>query len=420
MAWYNVFSPKKIQEKATDIHRAIIRFLGVEPRWSERDYGNFAKEGYNQNVWVFACIQAIAQGVASVPWVLYKKGPGGELTEISDHPILKLIEKPNEFTSQSEFFEAYAAFALIAGNAYIDMVGPSETAPPMEMWLLRPDRMAIIPDKENYISGYLYQYEDQKVKLPLSRISHLRSFHPLDDFYGLSPVEPAARGIDNNNAANAWNNALLNNGARPSGAFVSEQSLTEGQYTTLQENINKNHTGTANAGKPLLLEGGIKWQEMSMSPRDMDFSTGKKMSTVEICAAFRVPPEIVGFAETKTYSNYQEARKALYEDAVIPMLNKIRDKMNADVVSKFDGNLYLGYNKDEIEALQENRDAVYKRSIDAYQGGLITKNEGRNEIGYDDADGGDEYFTPPTPGNAIDPNAAKPGGEGNGKKSRFF
>lgn len=403
-----------LSKKTTEIHRAIVRVLGLEAQWSKRDYENFAKEGYNANVWVYRNIQAIAQGVAGVPWILYQVDSKGKRKEIEQHDLLNLLNKPNEFMSRQEFFEAIVGFALIAGNSYIDMVGPNDAAPPRELWPLRPDRMSVVPDAGKFIKGYIYQLGDQKVVRDKRRISHLKYFNPIDDFYGLSPIEVAARGIDNDNAANEWNNALLTNGARPSGALVTPDTLTESQYENLKNEMNNSYSGAKNAGKPMLLEGGLQWVDMALSPKDMDMLNSKKLSRVEICAAFGVPPEIVGDKEHATYSNYQEARRALYEDAVLPMLDRIRDKLNADLVIKFGDNLYLDYNKDVIEPLQENRDAVYKRAGQAFKDDLLTKNEARNEMGYEDVEGGDVYFSETQPAPML-PTASE-----EGKNNGFF
>lgn len=411
MGWklpFNVFS-----KKASEIHRAVIKVLGLQPIWSKRDYENFAKEGYNANVWVYRCIQAIAQGVAGVPWMLYMVDSKGERKEILGHDLLKLLDKPNEFMSRYELFEAYAAYALIAGNSYLDMVGPDDKAKPRELWPLRPDRMKIVPHSTEFIAGYIYGVGGNEVPLERSRIAHLRIFNPIDDLFGLSQIEVAGRGIDNDNAANAWNNSLLNNGARPTGALVTDEVLTESQYDNLKNEMDKNIRGSKNAGKPMLLEGGLKWQEMGLNPKDMEFINAKKISILEICAAFGVPPEIVGYGESKTYANYAEARKALYEDAVIPLLYKVRDKLNATLVKKFGDNLVLEPNLDAVEALQENRDAVYKRAQEAYKSELLTKNEARAELGYEDIEGGEEFYKPPTPANANMNNSE-------GKQGHFF
>lgn len=396
MKWRDYVIPPAFQKKATDIHKAIVQIMGLDPQWTPRDYENFAKEGFNANVWVYRCIMAIAQGGAGVPWLLYQKQNNGELKEITKHELLNLLNRPNEFQSRGEFIESLIAFILISGNSYIHMNGPTVGAP-RELWLWRPDRVKVIPHTNRFVAAYQYEVGEKIVKYDAKVVSHLKFFNPLNDFYGLSPIEVAARGIDNDNAANAWNNALLNNGTRPSGALITEEHLTDPQYDNLKKELDAQYKGTKNAGKPLLLEGGLKWQEMGLNPKDMDFINSKRLSRIEICTAFGVPPEIIGDSETKTYSNYQEARRALYEDAIIPMLDRIRDKLNSDLVPLFGDNLYLSYNKDEIEALQENRDAVYKRANESYKSGLLSKNEARQELGYEVVEGGDEFYEEPTP-----------------------
>lgn len=421
MGWKDYVVPPAFQKKTTEVHRAIVRMMGLQPQWSKRNYENFSKEGYAANVWVFRCVQAIAQGAAMVPWILYRVDSKGNRQELPGHELLKLLDRPNEFTSRQEFFEAFAAYALISGNSYMDMISPFEGTPPKELWIYRPDRMSILTDSNKYVGGYQYDVGAEKVKLDRDRIAHLKFFSPIDDYYGLGPLQIAARGIDNDNAANAWNNSLLNNGGRPSGALMTPDVLTENQYDNLKRELDNNIAGAKNAGKPILLEGGLTWQNMSMSPMEMDFISSKKMSILEICAAFGVPPEIVGYGENKTYSNYQEARKALYEDAVVPMLNRIADKLNSALVPRFGEDLLLLPNLDSIEALQENRDSVYKRAGQAHKDGLLMLDEAREEIGYGKAPGGkgQEFYKPPV--KEPQPKEQEPeGGEGKTKQAGFF
>jgi HK97 family phage portal protein len=415
---------KGFRKKAGQIQRSIVRMYGLEPLWSDKNYENFAKEGYNQNIWVNACIKAIAEAAANVPIILYADRKKEK--EIEEHELLDLLDKPNEFQSKAEFIEAYISYLLIAGNSYIDMVGPNtDTNPnsqPTELWNLRPDRVQIKPDAMDYIAGYTYTTNGIPIFRDKRQVSHIKYFHPTDDFYGLSPIEVAARGIDNANAATTWNNALMNNGARPSGAFVTEQYLQDHQYDRMKEEMEVNIKGASNAGKPLILEGGVKWEEMSLSPRDLDFVNSRKMSTLEICAAFRVPPEIVGYGEQKTYNNYKEARAAFYEDSVLPLVGKMLDKLNSDLVPKFDKRLRLDVDLTKVEALQVNKELMYERVVKAWLGGLLTKDEGRGELGYEQSPDGKGNEFVPNPkyaamnnGNSRWGNGGNSSGSGNGR-----
>jgi HK97 family phage portal protein len=372
---------------------------------------------------------AISQAVAGVDWTLYKQ-VGKERKELDSHAIINLLYKPNPFQSKREYFEALTAFALLSGNSYLEKNGP-DNGPPMELYTLRPDRIQIKPDPINFVGGYIYKTSAGEKTFDPNKIMHIKLFSALSDYYGLSPIQVAGRGIDNDNAANAWNNSMLNNGARPTGAMVTEDFLQDEQYNRLKGEIDTMYKGSKNAGKPMLLEGGLKWHEMGLSPRDMDFIQSKKLSRVEICAAFGVPPEIVGDKEHATYSNYQEARQAFYQDTVLPMLDLIRDKLNAGLVPDFgDSSLYLDYDKDSIEALQENADTEAQRIREDVKAGILTVNEGRTARGYETLKNGDVLYIPgtvwvvSTDGKVVlspkpEP-AQEPPADPNAKKSEFF
>lgn len=379
---------KPMEIKASDVTRLMVQMYLGQAIWTPKQYDKLAEEGYNQNVWVYRCIQAIAEASAGVDWLVYQKDSKGHLKELEGHAVLDLLDRPNEFMSKKEFIETVVAYLLLSGNSYIEQNGPDNGAP-LELWPLRPDRMKVFADAKTFIGGYEYEVNGNKFKFDAKKVIHLKTFNPTNDFYGLSPISIASRGIDTDNAANTWNAALLQNGARPSGAMVTENTLSDPQYEHLKYEIESNYKGAAKAGKFMLLEGGLTWQEMGLSPKDMDFIQSKKLSRLEICAAFGVPPEIVGDKEHATYSNYQEARASFYMETVLPMLDRIKDKFNAVLMPKYGERLFLNYDRDNIEALQESRAEVWDRVLKAESRGLLTINEVRQAVGYEDIKGGD-------------------------------
>jgi HK97 family phage portal protein len=222
-------------------------------------------------------------------------------------------------------------------------------------------------------------------------ILHLRLFHPLNDYYGFSPIEAAAAGIDIHNAAGSWNKALLDNGARPSGALIyhgadGQANLSEEQFARLKSELGDNYQGTANAGRPLLLEGGLDWKEMSFNPKDMDFIQSKNISAREIAAAFGVPPMLLGITGDNTYANYQEANRAFYRQTVLPLAGKAARALSAWLGPRFGGDLRLWYDADQVEALSYDRELLWKRVRSA---DFLTVNEKRAALGYAPIAGGD-------------------------------
>jgi len=196
----------------------------------------------------------------------------------------------------------------------------------------------------------------------------------------MSPLQAAAKSVDQNNMSREWNVQLLQNGARPWGALSTEAKLDEPTRKRLEKKLEEKYSGYAAGGRPMVLEGGLKWEEMGLSPVDMAWLEGTQLSAREIAIAFNVPPELIGDSSNKTYSNYKEARLALYIENVLPLMSWIRDEFNRWLVPRFGKNLYLDYDKDEIEALQEEREKVWARIKDAH---FLTQNEKRLALGYE-------------------------------------
>jgi HK97 family phage portal protein len=342
-----------------------------QPVWMRREFAKFAEEGYRRNVIAHRCVDMIAAAAASVPWKLVERRARGS-RGVETHALLGLLNRPNPLQGGTEFCATLYAQRLIAGNAYIHAVGPRGEAP-LELHTLRPDRVSIVPGAGGVPKSYRYTIEARSLDIPVdavsgqSRVLHLKSFHPLDDWYGLSPMEAAAYSIDQHNQCGAWNQALLQNGARPSGALMvkagegSAGTLTETQYTRLKHQLDEQFSGAFNAGRPLLLEGGLEWKEMSLSPRDMDFIQIKHASARDVALAFGVPPQLLGIPGDNTYANLQEARLALWEQTILPLLTSVTDALNNWLVPMFEGALELSLDQDEIPAIAAKRDAYWER-----------------------------------------------------------
>ena len=358
------------------------------PVWMGRDYARFADEAYIKNVIAHRAIGTISQGAASVSWKLFRSG-AARLEHIKQHPLIDLLLSPNPVQSAGEFFESLYAYRLISGNAYILSVGPKSAAP-RELHLLRPDRIAVIAGEGLLPQGYRHSVGDRYTDYNVDRLSgrsrvlHLKNFHPLNDWYGLSPIEAAAYSIDQHNQAGAWNQSMLQNGARPSGALVVTENdrggnLSEEQYTRLKAQVDEQFSGPANAGRPLLLEGGLDWREMSLTPKDMDFINAKHSSARDIALAFGVPPQLLGIPGDNTYSNLAEARLALWEQTIMPLVQNVTDALNQWLCPLFGNGLSLVLDNDSVSALSPRREAAWARVQNA---DFLTEDEKRAAVGY--------------------------------------
>lgn len=386
-------SPAVQQKSATSNFLAgnLIRSYMVmpgQPVWMQRDYHQFSHEAYAKNVIAYRAISMVASAAASVPMILYYKGRSAK-RELTSHPLLSLLGRPNPTMSNTDFFSALYHHRMISGNAYIHAVAPSGQ-PAKELYLLRPDRVTVIAGKNAIPAAYRYHVDDKQVDFPVDRISgrsrilHIKNFHPTSDWYGLSPIEAAAYSIDQHNQSSQWNQSLMQNGARPSGALVVRGEngagvLSEDQYTRMKSQIDEQFAGAANAGRPLLLEGGLEWKEMSLSPRDMDFIACKHASARDIALAFGVPPQLLGIPGDSTYNNMQEARVSLWEQTVLPLVHATCDALNHWLAPTFGENLELVANTDEVLPLAIRNQAIWDRVEKA---SFLTDDEKRAAVGY--------------------------------------
>lgn len=349
----------------------------LQPQWTHRQYVPLVREGYEKNVIVYRCISMIARGIATVPWRIYE-----ENDELITHPIYTLMQNPGPGESGASFLESLVTSFLLSGNAFV-YGGFDKKGLPVTLEILRPDRVKILTDNHE-VMAYEYQLNGISRKLPREHVLHLKSVHPLNDWYGLSPIEVAAMAIDQHNAVSIHNLALLQNGGRPSGVFVWKSTeegwgLTEEQKQSIRDSITHLYSGQNNAGRIMVLEGDVEWKEMGLSPKNLDFVEGKHVAAREIAQAFGVPPMLVGVPGDATYANYKEARFHLWEDTILPLLERFQHAFTQFVAKPFGETLRFSYDMDSIAALAPRREATWRKLAEAT---FLTENEKRQALGY--------------------------------------
>ena len=380
----------------------MVGYFNVGNHTKDYKYQDLANEGYLKNAIVYRCVNEISKGMSAIPFRILNQN--GDIVE--QHPVIELLRKPNPLQSYSEFLNSLVGYLLLSGNSYVQKVGP-ERRPPRELYLLRPDRIEIkgsgksVPDKYCYkVNGKIVAEYDVDPETGISDLKHVKLWHPLDDYYGCSPLRAAAVEIDQHNLAAKHNINLLDNGARPSGAVVfkpkddtgMQVNLTESQRQQLLTDINNRFTGASNAGRPLLLEGDFDWKEMGLSPKDMDFGSLKHMSATDIALCFGVPSQLVGVPDAQTYANVAEARLALYEETIIPLAKKIESDLNEWLIPLYNDSLHMEFDYEDIPALSERRRRIYENVNSAVLNGIMTRNEARERLGLTPLDGADDLY----------------------------
>jgi HK97 family phage portal protein len=401
MSWFDIF--RKRAQPTT----AVALIHNAQAVSSPRDFQNFAQESYSHNSIAYACIDKTGDAIASVKLLLKKKGSTNK--EISQHPLLDLLARPNAVQSYQSFVKTTFGYYRISGNAYLKAIGPSPNKPPKEIWNLRPDKVKIVPGMYQLPQAYVYKPQDKEYVYPVdqvegkSSILHLKTFNPLDSWYGMSPVEAAHYAVDQHNASGKWNLGLLQNSARPSGALIMQATdnnpageLSHEQQQFLRQQIDEQYTSAGNAGRPLLLYGGMDWKEMGFNPKDMDWLEGKNISARDIALVFGVPSQLLNVPGDSTYANYEQAQMAFYVNTVIPLTKFWVDYLNIWLVPSFDESLYLEPDINTIDALEPLRREKWTQVNGAQ---FLTINEKREVLGYGRYEESDEpadmLFMPP-------------------------
>ena len=347
----NWFGRKAAQHVARP---ALSRVYGTWSAPAPLSFEAQVREGYLANPIVQRSVRLVAEAV------------GGAPIEASDPVLAALVAA----TSGGQgLLETLAAQLLLHGNGYVQILADGAGAP-AELFALRPERVTVEADSRGWPVAYRYKAGGSAAVLAAedgagrTAVVHLKAPHPLDDHYGAGCLGAAAAAIAAHNAATGWNAALLENAARPSGALVHDPGdkgvpLSAEQVERLREELAEGFAGGANAGRPLLLEGGLRWQALSLSPADMDFLELKHSAAREIAMAFGVPPMLLGLPGDATYANYREANRALWRLTVLPLAGKILGGIAQGLRGWFPGaELRVDLNK--VPALAEERMMLWR------------------------------------------------------------
>ncbi|MGR3542432.1 MAG: phage portal protein [Hasllibacter sp.] len=338
--------------------------------WTPRETGALLRAGFERNPVGFRAAKLVAEAAAALPIVLRDGG-----ARMEAHPVLSLLAAPNGAQGRAELLEALYGQLVLTGDGFVEAAGD-------ELHVLRSDRVRVVPGDDGWPVAYEYRVGGRAVRLAEAGVCHVRSFHPSDDHYGMSPLSAAASAIDVHNAASGWSKALLDNAARPSGAIVHRGpdgiELTDQQFERLRAEVEQHHQGARNAGRPMVLDGGLDWKPMGFSPSDMEFQRTKEAAAREIATAFGVPPMLLGIPGDATYANYAEANRAFYRLTVLPLAMRVLGRLGGWLGRARGEALEMSVDLDGVPALSAEREARWARVSAA---GFLSDAEKRRLLG---------------------------------------
>lgn len=285
--------------------------------------------------WVYKAVATIAKSAALVPLHVYQE-VGEDREEVANHPLEVLLRRPNNYQSQYEFMEATFGSLLLNGNAFW-YVRPTLAGTGGELHTLRPDRMRVVPHETEYVAGYLYEIEGNKVSFDREEVLHFKLYGPGSDYLGLSPIEALAYAIANDTEAQERNYYRQKNNARADGVFSTDQELDENDAARLRREWERAHKGSENVGKVGWLWGGFKWQAMSLTPEEMQFIEGRKLSREEVWQIYDIPMGM--WSENATEANAKVGLQVYYNFCLWPNLMRVSSKITSDLLPRYGDDL---------------------------------------------------------------------------------
>ena len=386
-----------------------VDFADYGNRYRRRteSYAAYAQHAYAYNAVAYRCVNVIASAAANIKFKLMI----GETAAPKTHPLLRTLNRPNNFENRISFFHKLFGQLLISGNAFIlkTEAGDGTNKRPAVLELLRPDRMDIKINKatgkpEKYVYKKSRNKKEEFAANPVtgeSRIKHIMLWDPMQDWKGMSPLSAAWLEVHQYNNIVTHNLSQLENGTRIFGALKYNPTdetgettdVNDEQFDAMMHEIKAKFEGSRNAGKMPILTGDWSYLPFGMTPRDMDFKEFIKTAGRDIALALGVPAQLIGIPDSQTYNNFAEARLSLYTDTIIPLCDQVlSDLQEFCIPEELRDRAFLEYDYNACAAMAENRRQIIDNNIKLLDRGVINHNEFREKLEMEPITGGEVYF----------------------------
>lgn len=340
-----------------------------------------------------ACIAVVSQALASVPLNTYRRAANGGRDRATDYPLYGVLhDMPNATMTAFEAREMLIASLLISGNAYA-VVDWNRRGQVTAMHPLDPGCVVV----ERLESGRLrYRVTDRKGGVRVytqDEILHLRYRLARDGVMGLSPIQLARETFSLALTQQETAAGLAAKGNRPSGALVFPNMIGGDKKDAALEKLRAKIEANTSTSNVLVLDGGAAWQSFSMTARDAQFLESRKLTNLDVCRIWGVPPTVVGILDHGTYSNVEMESRALVVRCLAPMAKRIEQAMNVALLPA-DARRTLFVEHDLAGLLRGDMKARYEGYRIGREWGWLSPNEIRGWENMPEIDGGNEYLSP--------------------------
>lgn len=379
-----------------------------EAQWSDWSTEKAVSDGYKVNSWAYRAISLITKNISSIKW--HVETAEGE--KLEEHPVTKLLRKPNPEQSGQSFFELISAWQQLSGEGHVKIVSDSKGI--AELWPISPDRLKPIPSSENdmMVEGYAIRTDDGKtIVSPDYTLDNVFSFlfvDPANPIRGIGALQVAAKAVDVDIDQQNWNKSAMQNRGILDGVFTFDKDLDFSAYATIKAKIKEMFSGSKNARDIGVIGSNAKYQRLSLTPAEMDFINSRKFNREEIFIIFGVPPQLAGAQDSSTYNNFTTSMRIFWEVTLIPILDDMRDTLNHALGGYLGEGLRINYDVSKVPALKQDlKERAEIAKIYSDMGVPVEQINAMLELGIPKYDGWDKSIRPKAVSESTEERAAK-------------
>jgi len=407
-----------------------VRPTDLSEMWAYSDLGVMQPTDFHALVrsytsWIYMCANKNATSVAQAPLRLYVAKPAKnmklivptkkveketldylysspgitgldqvkkavEIEEVLEHPFLALMRNVNNFANRFDLWEHTELFQELTGNAYWYVMS-NGLGVPKEVWVLPADRMRVVPGKgsEEFIKGYVYNVGTRLIPFDQSEIIHFKFASSTSMFYGMGPLAAAARTYNINQNMDVYEAALFKNMGVPSGFLQTKAKVSDDEFKAWKARWKETYGGVNKQGKIGFLDLGLEFKAGQMTPKEMSFVIGRKLTKEQIVNIFG--QSLGMYDSSATRANSEMASYMYMRDTVRPRLLRIEEKLNEKLMPRFDKKLFVAFDN----PVPEDQDRILKARETHLKTGTTVINEERVALGKPPVSWGDKPYTMP-------------------------
>ena len=371
---------------AADLDGAFT-LSGSARGWAATEYGQY----YATSVPVYAAIKMRADALARSPAIIYRQASDGNKIAVAPtHPARQLFERVNRWSSRGDLWRATEIYLNLWGSAFWAVERDADGRP--EIWPLRPDRMAVIPDRKEHVRGFVYHGRAGRVPYTPDEMVWLRYFNPMDEYAGLSPLASARLAVDMGQDGLRFNRSFLRNSAQPDFVLLTNETMNDNEIEDFYRRWEARFQGPSRAHRPAVASFVRDIKTLGISHREMDFIEGLRWSLEEVSRAYGVPKPLLSDLERATFSNVNAAERFFWRNTMVPEMLFLAEQVTRKLFPLLGyPELELEFDLTAIEALGEGDTARVARETQLLDRGVLTINEVRRSRNLPDVPWGDEW-----------------------------